>query len=262
MDLIKESLNLDFKFLLIKELKILNRFELLLKKYLYFIIRLIGGNKSNTGKFLGKPFTFPNKFGYVGLQRVIVDNIFLKKHLPEGINCLDIGAHAGEFAFFLGNVIKADKVVSVEPFIDTFKLLNENHPKNQNFQYAITNEKDVQLYISEISTQLNSLFPDESRKQNSKVKVPSIPLGKFVNENIKDKIDLLKIDTEGSEYNVLQSGINVIDNFEYLLVEIELEREGYLKILELLCGQNNFKLIAMGDYKQGQRAVDVLVKKI
>ncbi|HRO65096.1 MAG TPA: hypothetical protein PKU78_02650, partial [Candidatus Dojkabacteria bacterium] len=63
------------------------------------------------------------------------------------------------------------------------------------------------------------------------------------------------------EYNVLNSGLDVINKFKYLLVEIELEREGYLKILELLSGQKNYKLIAMGDYKQGQRAVDVLVKK-
>lgn len=91
--------------------------------------------------------------------------------------------------------------------------------------------------------------------------MPSISLSDFVSNEIKDNFDLLKIDTEGSEFDVLTSGLNVIDQFKYLLVEIELEREGYLKILELLCGQRNFKLIAMGDYKQGQRAVDVLMKK-
>lgn len=262
MDLIKESLNLDLKFILISEISVLKRFELLFKKYVYFIIRLLGRNKTNVGKFLGKNFIFPNKYGYVGLQRVIVDNVFLKKHLPEGICALDIGAHAGEFAFFLDSIIKAKKVISVEPFKDTFEILQKNHPKNENHQFAITNEKDSQLYISEISSQLNSLFPDDKRKQNSKVKVPTISLSTFVNKNAKSGFDLLKIDTEGSEYDVLVSGLDVIGKFKYLLVEIELERVGYLKILELLCGQKHFKLIAMGDYKQGQRAVDVLLEKI
>ncbi|HRN86737.1 MAG TPA: FkbM family methyltransferase [Candidatus Dojkabacteria bacterium] len=261
MNLIKESLNLDFKFLLISEISLLDRFNLIIKKYLYFILRLLGANKRNHGKFLGKEFTFPNKYGYVGLQRVIVDNIFLKKYLPERISVVDIGAHAGEFAFFLEKIINAKKVASVEPFQTTFEILKKNFPNNQNFQYAITNKEDVELYISEISTQLNSLFPDDSRKQNQKIKVPSITLSKFVSDEVKGEFHLLKIDTEGSEYNVLNSGLDVINKFKYLLVEIELEREGYLKILELLSGQKNYKLIAMGDYKQGQRAVDVLVKK-
>jgi FkbM family methyltransferase len=261
MNLIKESLNLDFKFLLIREIGLFDRLGLIIKKYLYFIVRAFGRNKTNTGRFLGKNFIFPNKYGYVGLERVIVDNIFLKKHLPQGINVLDIGAHAGEFAFFLDRIIKASKVVSVEPFKNVFELLKKNHPQNHNYQYAITSEKNLELYISDISTQLNSLYPDESRKQTAKVKVPTISLKDFIHQNIKGEYDLLKIDTEGSEYNILKSGLEELSKFNYLLVEIELEREGYLKIVELLCGQNNYKLIAMGNYKQGQRAVDVLVKK-
>lgn len=260
MELIIESIGLDIKFLFIKEISLLNRFKLILKKYLYFLIRSIGGNKANVGSFLNRKFFFPNKYGYVGLQRVIVDNIFIKNYLPENIKVLDIGAHAGEFAFFLEKIIKTDQVISVEPFKNTFEILKKNHPQNQNYQYAITDKKDVELFISEISTQLNSLFPDESRKQITKVKVPSVTLDNFVTENNIKKFQLLKIDTEGSEYNVLNSGLSVLERFEYILIEIELQREGYLKIVELLCGKYNYKLVAMGDYKQGQRSVDILVK--
>ena len=35
-----------------------------------------------------------------------------------------------------------------------------------------------------------------------------------------NKIDLIKIDTEGHEFNVLQSGKSILKNIKYLLIEI------------------------------------------
>jgi len=230
---------------------------LVIKKYIYLFIAFLGLARKQ-GKFLGKTFHFINKFGYVGLQRIFTDNDYLKEHLPEGLTVLDVGAHIGEFAFFSNNHLKAKFVVSVEPFSKSFQLLERNNP-GKNFEYAITSKNIDKMYVSEISTQLNSLYSDSTRKQTRAVKIRPIKLKDFLKTECPGiKFDLLKIDTEGSEYDVLKSGEDVIKNFKYILVEVKMDASNFQNITNLLNKVGGFELLAMSNYKQGQRSVDML----
>lgn len=257
MNLIKESLTLDFVLLKDVHLPSKRKLELLIKKYLYLFISFVGLARKQ-GKFLGKDFYFINKFGYVGLQRIFTDNDYLKKYLPEGLRVLDIGAHIGEFAFFSSNHLKAKFVVSVEPFSKSFQILEQNNP-GKNFEYAITSKNIDKMYISEISTQLNSLYKDSTRKQTKEVKIQPVKLTEFLKNDCSEiKFDLLKIDTEGSEFDVLESGLEVINSFKYILVEIKMEASNFQNITNLLNKVGGYELLAMSNYKQGQRSVDML----
>lgn len=257
MKLIKESLNLDYELFKNVQLPLISKLELVIKKYLYLCISLLGMGQKQ-GKFMGKKFYFINKFGYVGLQRIFTDNDYLKNYLPDGLSVLDIGAHIGEFAFFSTNHLIAKLVVSVEPFSESFQLLTLNNP-GKNFEYAITSKKINKLYVSEISTQLNSLYSDSTRKQTREVKIRPIKLKDFINNDCsKIKFDLLKIDTEGSEFDVLESGVEVIKNFKYILVEVKMDSSNFQNITNLLNKIGGYELLAMSNYRQGQRSVDML----
>jgi len=257
MKLILESLNLDFVLFKDVHLSFITKLELVLKKYLYLFFSFLGLARRQ-GSLLGKTFYFINKFGYVGLQRIFTDNDYLKEHLPEGLKVLDIGAHIGEFAFFSNNHLMAELVVSVEPFSKSFELLELNNP-GENFEYAITSKDLNKMYVSEISTQLNSLYTDSTRKQTKEVKIRPIKLEDFLKKECSDiKFDLLKIDTEGSEYDVLESGMNQLKNFKYILVEIKIDASNFQKITNLLNKVGGYELLAMSNYRQGQRSIDML----
>lgn len=258
MKLVFESLKLDLSLLIRVPVPFLRKLELIYKKYIYFMLRIIGFNKENKGKFLGRVFYFPNKYGYVGLERIIADNAFLTEFLPEGLSVLDIGAHAGEFAFFSRKILHAREVVCVEPFSKAFEVLLKNNLSA--YRYAITNKKTAYLNISGISSQLNSIYSDETRDQKAKEKVPVIRLDNLLDKIGKDaSFDLLKIDTEGAELEVLQTAGDTLSSFKYILLEVELDQEHFSKLQQVLNIAKGFKLLTLGEYRRGNRSIDILL---
>ena len=106
---------------------------------------------------------------------------------------------------------------------------------------------------------MNSLYSDSTRKQTREVKIRPIKLKDFINNDCsKIKFDLLKIDTEGSEFDVLESGVEVIKNFKYILVEVKMDSSNFQNITNLLNKIGGYELLAMSNYRQGQRSVDML----
>lgn len=255
-DLISQSVSLDIQLLRVNNLAFSNKLKLFIKKYLYFLSRILRLNNQNKGSFLGQTVYFPNSFGYVGLQRVITSNDYIIQHLPKNISVLDIGAHAGEFAFFAKNFLKANKIVSIEPYKKVFEILNKNNPYNENINTAISSTNKHKLYISSISSQLNSLNKDTSRSQVQEVDVQTTKLEEL---KIDFNFDLLKIDTEGSEIDVLESGISILNNFKFILIEAEVPGN-FTKLVKLV-SDAGFKTIAVGNYHQSDRSIDLVFTK-
>lgn len=258
--LVSESLNLDIDTLSTDILSFSDKLKLIWKKYAYFISRRLGFNLLNKGVFLSQEFYFPNKYGYVGIQRIIVDSDYLVEALPQRLNILDIGAHAGEFSFFAKNFLKAKKIISVEPYSKVYEILELNKPKD-NYRYAVTSKKNAILNLSEISSQLNSLKSDKARNQKGMEKVPTIKLSELLKKE-KTKFNLLKIDTEGTEIDVLKSGGKSLKEFKYLLIEVELKDDYFEKFKEILEIAEGFKLKTIGKFGEGERSVDLVFEKV
>lgn len=259
MNLVQESLKLDYALFTHTSLTVSQKVKLVGKKYLYFFARLFGLNRENAGYFLGRKVYFPNKYGYVGLQRVLVDNAFLTNHLPKNLRVLDIGAHAGEFEFFATKILKAESVLSIEPFSRTFKVLKRNNPNAK--RCAVTNSKTAVLNISEISSQLNSLYKDETRGQGKVEEVPVIKLDDLIKQSKVTDFDLLKIDAEGAEVDILESGGKVLNKFNYILVEVELHEGHFDRLQTVLAILEDFKIITIGEFKFGDRSIDILLQR-
>lgn len=259
MNLVQESLKLDYALFAHTSLPVSQKIKLVGKKYLYFFARLFGLNRKNFGHFLGRKFYFSNKYGYVGLQRVLVDNAFLTNHLPENLRILDIGAHAGEFEFFATKILKAKSVLSIEPFSQTFRVLKRNNPNAK--RHAVTTSKTAVLNISEISSQLNSLYKDATRGQGEVEEVPVIRLDDLLKKLQEADFDLLKIDAEGAEVDILESCGKVLSKFKYILVEVELHEGNFDKLQTVLAMLGNFRIITIGEFKFGSRSIDILLTK-
>jgi FkbM family methyltransferase len=137
---------------------------------------------------------------------------------------LDIGANAGTFCkLFLENGIS--KVYAFEPNQDALINLNYLASKELNLKViekaVHTNEEDLKFYIDKGNTTIGSFDPNHVNINNNaeveEIIVPTITLQNFIKQENLSKIDLIKIDIEGAEYNLIEhltdSVFNITDRF-------------------------------------------------
>ena len=117
-----------------------------------------------------------------------------------------IGAQIGVYTVLAAKKAYRGKVYSYEPFSESFALLKENVALNglknvRVFNDAVSGRAGKKtLYVSHSNTGAHSLFPDPSKKR---VEVQTTTLEKIMVTNKLKGIDLLKIDVEGSEYEII-----------------------------------------------------------
>lgn len=168
-----------------------------------------------------KPKYLPENFLYTGdpskdfewLQNnhpdifieVIKNNEYeLKKEDVENKNIIDIGANIGTFTLYSA-YLGAKQIISVEPSTDTFQKLTENIG-----HYAFNNIKllkNVVLNISGIKIklpiQINSGHNSIFKKTENFEMVETITLKEILARITNPDDIILKIDCEGSEYDIL-----------------------------------------------------------
>jgi len=158
---------------------------------------------------------------------------FMKSFLKNRTNSVvvDVGANVGNYSKLVLDMNKSVTVYAFEPHPKTFAKLcdairNENfHPINS----AVSNiEGSLQLYDYEGNdgSQHASLYKDviENIHHAKSIvhKVRVCRLSEFARSNNIQKIDLLKIDTEGNEMNVLRGITEFIQSGKIEAIHFEL----------------------------------------
>ncbi len=134
--------------------------------------------------------------------------------IGEDFTILDIGAQSGAFTL-LSKFFPKTKWYSFEPDPVNYDLLVENILINSitnvhTFNMGISNEiGNAQLNVCENHRGLNSYGEKISRFDNALI--ISTEINTLDNLFLNKKIDLIKIDTEGCEYNILEGGKKVIE---------------------------------------------------
>ena len=164
------------------------------------------------------------------------DKNLLKSIKQFNVNSvIDVGANEGQFALKLINSKFKGDIISFEPLKDEHSLLNKLSFKKKNWKVARrcalgNKNKIMQLNISG-NRQSSSLLKilrkhTELRPDSSIIKTDSVNVEKL--DNFKSDISkfkknlLLKIDTQGSEIDVLRGAAKVIKNIKCLFVEVSL----------------------------------------
>lgn len=179
--------------------------------------------------------------------------------------CIDVGANKGEYS---GELLKATgaHVIAFEPLPKAFsilKKLSDTYPDRfapENFGVGKENAT-LDLFYGEADSELASFSPDVNQipyvaaSNTNKMSVPVITLDSYLNK-IPDNfecIDLLKIDTEGFEYEVLSGAQKAIEKLKPKFIHIEynwhqLFRTQSLKSLSsLMPGYKAYQLLPYGE---------------
>ncbi len=188
--------------------------------------------------------------GYKWLTEGIVDchlaysphEDFLKFAFP--LRCrefLDCGAHVGKWSLFMSS--RAEKVYAIEPNPKNFLVLNRNIKVNKirnifSFNLAFSN------YLK--WTSLTDEGGQSKLSATGTYKILSVDLDNFIDFYLNfPKIDFVKIDTEGEEFNILRGGEKFLKNFNgKLLIEVHEKTYGspLLKDIVNFLEKRNFQI--------------------
>lgn len=164
------------------------------------------------GKYL---VSFPNSKEYHKLKKEIWgEEIYHFESSNPSPFIIDIGSHIGISVLYFKNLYPNSSILAFEPNPISFQFLEENVTQNALENVTLINEGvssnigERILYIDNTDSQWNSnssfLQNSWNGKENTKkITVKSTRLDRYL-ENI-NCIDMLKIDTEGSELEILTS---------------------------------------------------------
>ena len=179
----------------------------------------------------------------------------------------DIGAHRGEFSSHILKYFKFSKIYAFEPQSEIYLKLKKRFHQSKNiypYKKALSDKnKKKKLNINiKTSTSTFSKYNKNSKWRKLKeflltgsnkssfvrseiVNVTSID--NFCKKKNINRIDLLKIDTEGHEAEVLKGGNEMLKkNIRYILIEFHFSKiyQNYNRIkIENILEKNNFKLV-------------------
>ena len=171
-------------------------------------------------KFITKPFPIhfqvPERL-YQVFKEIFMEDFYdidrLVKKLPEEPVIIDVGANAGLFDVLIYSKIKAPTVFAYEPMpanVEVFqKTINDNERLSaiHLYQAAVTGtEKEfIDLYTEDTvaNTVVSSVFSDFNGANSKKLQVPAKSLSSIITGHELERVDLLKLDCEGSEYDII-----------------------------------------------------------
>jgi FkbM family methyltransferase len=134
-----------------------------------------------------------------------------RRCIPLDAVCFDIGANIGVKALALSEIAPNGRVYSFEPAPTVYPILVSNIAEN-----GCRNVDTKQIALS--NTDGEVLFHDNSAYGHivttNGVRVPALNLTTIVNSMGLDRLDFIKIDTEGFEFKILKSGYEVIKKFK------------------------------------------------
>lgn len=182
--------------------------------------RLVTGSRASDFCYRGQRFTArPSDWNAV--REVLIDGEYdlvddlLRRDRP---NVIDLGANIGMFALRVLAARPGAIIHSYEPDPATFALLEENGRRNhgrawQAFRAAAHRETGTIRFASAATSTAGKV-------DNGGVEVPSVSLHDVLGRFGGERVDLVKVDIEGSEEALLTADPALLANVETMIVEL------------------------------------------
>lgn len=180
-------------------------------------------------------FSVPTWSLYMVFKEIFMSDFYrirkLVSLLPENPVIVDIGGNAGYFSMMLFSQLNAARVFAYEPIFENYKLFQDNVSRNSImtgkvsvFNMAVTGTpiEEISIYkeVENNNSVTASVFNDFSKDNFNVIKVKAITLEQILTSNKIEKVDLLKLDCEGSEYPIIyESPKQVWDKVKMIYME-------------------------------------------
>ncbi len=169
--------------------------------------------------------------------------------INDNSTVIDIGAHIGTFSIFAAKQAKNVLVYSYEPCPENFSLLKENINLNhlgkniKPFNLGVWERAgDNKLFLDDNYMQLATMCNSKKGGEKRTISIKCTTLKNIFEDNRINKCHFLKIDCEGSEYEILMNATpECLGKIETVSAELHFKNknEGLKNYLE----KNNFKVI-------------------
>jgi FkbM family methyltransferase len=189
----------------------------------------------------------------------------MKKRLKRDSNCIDAGAHSGEVLKLILKCAPDGRHHAFEPLPDLYEGLLKN------FSGVKVSSTALSDYTGESTFQYVRSRPTHSGLKerdypDEKAEVEQITVNVDRLDNVippELKIDFIKIDVEGAEYNLLKGAVEMVKRsrpvivFEYGLGAAEYYDEATPEnVFGLLTGECGLKLSLMSRWLKNERSLD------
>lgn len=209
-----------------------NKYHLLLKHFILNQPIMLG--KSSI-KLNNQNFYYETSLGISGLLKMIVDfERYYLSYIKDLIEptIIDVGAHLGSFSLTASRFFPQAQIFACEPVQITFELLKKNCNKTKSIKpikLALSDKKiKDKIYFVRNKLAFSSLFSDRFLWSNNP-KSQSVQLNtldNFIANRKINKIDILKIDAEGSEEKILKGASQALSKTRFLIIECALDQVG------------------------------------
>ena len=153
----------------------------------------------------------------------------------DNITIFDVGAHHGQTSTLYNTLFKKASIYSFEPSPDSFEILKKNIENYSNIKpinNALGNICGKVVFNVNKSSQTNSLLKTDRDGEKTWgenllntidiINIDCITIDEFVEKNEIDCIDILKLDTQGTEYQVIEGAANTIAKNKIKLIYLEI----------------------------------------
>lgn len=202
----------------------------------------------NPTSFQGKQFFW---YGMKGFEPAV--HRVLRRLMAETYVFMDIGANLGLYSLLAGTYQSSCRILSFEPLPAAYSLLLRNLALNRmkdvdTFPVALSDKNGSATfhgpfnpkfgYVSAHLGGTGSLDPGANQTNRQAFTVPTARLDDLLTSYDGPPVDLIKMDTEGTEHHVLDGGLETIRNQRPLILcevlpnRIEAELDLRLKKLE------------------------------
>src|SRR6266542_1657747 len=175
----------------------------------------------------------------------ILKEIFIKRpyikfcKLQNNPVIVDIGGYIGDFTIYCAKYFKPLKVIVYEPTKENYNLLLENVKLN-GFQNIILPVNKAVGISGELILNVQSLTHEEVHVSSywheglERRRIESVSIDELYSIHNLNKVDLLKIDCEGGEYDIiLNASDNVLDITQNIVFEFH-TIQNYISKLDAL----------------------------
>jgi FkbM family methyltransferase len=195
------------------------------------IYRLVCNENIESTVLFNKKLGINSSFWYLhGLNELFIDQTYRFNSEKNDPRIIDCGANIGLSVIYFKSIFLKAKIIAFEPDPNIFKILSDNL-KNFDINDVEIINKAVWNKNGDVSFNasggVGGRIDDEVEVSKE---TPAIRLKDLLNE----KIDFLKIDIEGAEYEVVRDCADYLSNVENIFIEYHSMLRNEQKLDEIL----------------------------